>query len=157
MYLDQLESVSKIELQASVVHDIVHLITQVGNQFRARITGDAGDVLHQSQHVAEHLFIDVHVFWRKWIGVVQHVEFDEIMEVALDEVALGESAGMLATSNTASSCLRESRTHQLVVDTSGRWYRASCSRGRAGAMSASRDGSRALRGSWRWHHTVPHC
>ena len=48
---------------------------------------DAGDVLHQSHCVAEHLFDDVHVFGRQRIGVMQCVEFGGIAEIALDKVA----------------------------------------------------------------------
>ena len=88
MNLFQSESVGEIERYAVVVRDVARLVAQVGDQVRAQMVGQDCDILHQSQHVAEHLFV-VHVFGRERIGVVQSVEFDGIVQVALDEVAGG--------------------------------------------------------------------
>jgi len=46
----------------AIARHVVHLVVQVGDPFRARIVTDASDVQHHTQHVAEHLFVDVHVF-----------------------------------------------------------------------------------------------
>ena len=68
------------------MHNVARLVAQVGDQFCAWMVGQANNVQHQSQLVAEHFFIDVHMFGREQIGVVQRVEFAGIVEVTLDEV-----------------------------------------------------------------------
>jgi len=68
--LVQYRSVGERELQTTIVCDVVHLVAQIRDEFRARKVSDAGDVLH--------LFDDVHVFGRQRIGVMQRMEFGRI-------------------------------------------------------------------------------
>jgi len=85
--LIQYKSVGEIELQRTIVCDVAHLVTQIGDQFRAQKVSNTGDVLHRSHRVAEHLFDDVHVFGHQRTGIMQRVEFGGIAEIALDKVA----------------------------------------------------------------------
>jgi len=69
------------------VHDVARLVAQLRDEFRAWKVSDTGDVLHQAQGFAKHLFDNLHVFGHKRIGVIQHVEFGGIAEIALDKAA----------------------------------------------------------------------
>jgi len=131
MNLDQYEPVSETELQAAIVRDVAHFVAQIRDPFCTWNVSNAGDVLHQPQCVAEHLFDDVHVFGSQRVGIVQRVEFGGIAEIALNKQS-SPSASRPTRRRRRTPAVplwSESGTLRPVADTSDTSYTESCNRG----------------------------
>jgi len=73
MYVDQLQPVCEIELQAPVMRHVPRLVSQIGDQLRREHVTRVGFLEHISQGRADHVVDDLDVFRSQHVCVVPFV------------------------------------------------------------------------------------